>query len=252
MKTILMVLLAKSYKPGGRCIAGREVEYVAPKKVTVGNWIRPVADNSEGTGALTPEIYTYEDGTEAKVLDIVEVPVIDKASVAGQPENYIVDQTKKWKKVCHLNPSSIPKIEEKMESIWLDQDTDSNKATASYDEKGLISQSLCLIKPSEFKITLSNVFDDYEGSYKKKIVASFDYLGIKYSDISITCPAVRKVLTNQYPKDGENPVTISLTKGDDYILCMSLSPRFGKDNFHYKLVATTFDFDGYLQSHYSS
>ncbi len=102
-------------------------------------------------------------------------------------------------------------------------------------------------------ITLSNEFNDYEQRYKKKIVASFSYLGVNYENISVTCPSTRRILTNQYPNEGQEAVTMPLKKGgDDYVLCMSLSPRFGSDEHHYKLVATVFDFDGYLQREYAA
>lgn len=250
MKSILMVLLAKSYKSGGRCIAGRKVELIEGVKVKLGGWVRPVANDGTGKGALTPTMYTYEDGTEARVLDLVEVPVIRAFPLDGQPENYVIDETKKWKKVNTLTDESVPRIIDKMVSIWNDETTASNKVTAEYDKKGLVSQSLCLIQPTNFFVTLSNEYDVYNEEYKRKIVASFDYSNVSYANISVTCPAVRLILKNQYPQEGEKPVTLSLNKGDNYILCVSLSPRFGREDMHYKLVATAFDFDGYLQRRY--
>ncbi|UWZ99601.1 dual OB domain-containing protein [Vibrio splendidus] len=252
MASILMVLLAKSYKPDGRCIAGRRVEIVEGNKVKLGNWIRPVANDGTGKGALRVEMYTYEDGSEAKVLDIVEVPISQAFPIDGQPENYAIDESKKWKKIKFLTSESIPRIKDTMESIWNDTSTDSYKVAAKYDEQGLISQSLCLIQPSNFMLTLSNDFDDYNNQYKRKTVASFDYLDVSYANMSVTCPAVRRILTNRYPNEGQEAVTLSLNKGDDYVLCMSLSPRFGREDLHYKLVATVFDFDGYLQRNYAS
>ncbi|MDW1637133.1 MULTISPECIES: dual OB domain-containing protein [unclassified Vibrio] len=251
MESVVMVLLAKSYKPGGRCIAGRKVEFIGEKEVALGDWVRPVADDGTGKGALTSDMYTYEDGTEARVLDIVEVPIVKAFPLDGQPENYVVDETKKWKKIDYLTDDSIPRVTEAVASIWNDTTTESNKVTAEYDEQGLVLQSLCLIQPKNFMVTLSNEYDDHEGEYKRKIVASFDYLNVSYANISVTCPAVRRILTNQYPQQGEDPITMSLNKGDNYILCMSLSPRFGREDIHYKLVATAFDYDGYLQRNYA-
>ncbi|CEO39117.1 dual OB domain-containing protein [Photobacterium kishitanii] len=251
MESIVMVLLAKSYKPGGRCIAGRRVKFIGDKKVALGDWVRPVANDGTGKGALTRDMYIYEDGTEARVLDIVEVPIVRAFPLDGQPENHVVDENKKWKKIGNLNGDSILKATEKVASIWNDTTTESNKVTAEYDEQGLVLQSLCLIQPKNFMVTLSNEYDDYEGEYKKKIVASFNYLDVSYANISVTCPVVRLILKNKYPQQGKEPITMSLNKGDNYILCMSLSPRFGTEDMHYKLVATAFDFDGYLQRNYA-
>lgn len=247
-----MVLLAKSYKPGGKCIAGKRVEYIEEKKVKVCEWIRPVFDDGTGHGALPTATFTYQDGKEAKVLDIVEVTVKRKANVAGQPENYIIDDTVAWKKISHLNATSIPNLKENATDIWNEAGVESNIVTSDFDENGFITQSLYLIKPSNFEVTLTNEYNEFEEKYKRKIVAKFDYSNTTYENISITCPAVRRILANQYPNEGETPKTLALNKGDDYILCMSLSPRFGGADHHYKLVATAFDFDGYLQRNYSA
>lgn len=252
MENLLMVVLAKSYKPGGRCIAGRLVEYTGEKTVNVGRWVRPVANDNTGHGALTDQMYLYEDGTEVRVLDIVEIPILRHFPIAGQPENYVIDDSKRWKKISSLRAGSIPNISENIADVWNDPNAESHIVTANYDQNGLISQSLCLVKPGNLLITLSNEFNDYEQRYKKKIVASFSYLGVNYENISVTCPSTRRILTNQYPNEGQEAVTMPLKKGDDYVLCMSLSPRFGSDEHHYKLVATVFDFDGYLQREYAA
>lgn len=217
----------------------------------IGNWVRPVANDDTGHGALQEQIYEYEDATEVRILDIVEIPIIKHFPIDGQPENYVIDESKKWKKISSLSPKSIQNISDSVESIWNDPKApSSNIVTAHYDQQGLIKQSLCLVKPSNFLIKLSNDFDDYKKTYKRKIVASFDYNGVHYDNISVTCPSVRKVLNNQYPHEGGNEVIKSLRNGDNYMLCMSLSPRFGDAEHHYKLVATVFDFDGYLQRKY--
>jgi hypothetical protein len=252
MENLLMVVLAKSYKPGGRCIAGRLVEYTSDKNVTIGGWVRPVANDGTGKGALTDEMYSYEDGAEARILDIVEVPVIRSFPIDGQPENFAIDEAKKWKKIGSLSAGSIPIISEDVDSIWNDPQASSSIVTANYDQQGLVSQSLCLIKPINLLITLSNDYNEFKCAYKKKISASFDYLGVSYEDISITCPSTKWILTNQYPEEGQASKNIPLRKGDNYVLCMSLSPRFGGENHHYKLVATIFDYDGYLQREYAA
>ncbi len=99
-------------------------------------------------------------------------------------------------------------------------------------------------------MTLSNEFNSFERSYKKRITVSFTYQGMYYDNIPVTCPSIKKALNNKYPREGSESVTIPLLKIDNYLLCMSLAPRFGTSNHHYKLVATVFDFDGYLQRTY--
>lgn len=245
------MILAKSYKPGGRCVAGRVVEYSTNNQVNIGVWLRPVANDGSGHGALTPPMYTYADGSEVKVLDIVKISLLTPFPLEGQPENFVINENIKWIKCGELDPRTIQNISEPMANIWLDPlAPSSNIVTTAFDQAGLIKQSLCLIKPRNLRITLSNEYNEYKHYYQLKTTASFNYLGIDYQDISVTCPCVRRMLKNKYPREGNDPVTINLHKGDDYLLCMSLSPRFSAANHHYKLVAAVFDYDGYLQRTY--
>ena len=247
MEKITFVVLAKSYKPGGRCIAGKIATLQENNTLNIGSWVRPVPNDGSGHGSLSEEMYRYEDGTEVRVLDVVEVNKVSEAVVPGQPENFVFDESKHWRKITSLRPDSITNISDSVESIWLEQGQETNIVTAAYDQSGGISQSLCLIKPLSLYVTLSNDYNDYEGRFKKKIIASFDYNGVRYEGLSVTCPSTRRIFTNQYPDEGREAVTLPLRKGDDYLLCVSLSPRFGGAQHHYKLVATIFDHDGYLQ-----
>jgi len=247
MEKITFVVLAKSYKPGGRCIAGKLATLQGNNTLQIGSWVRPVPNDGSGHASLTEKMYRYEDGSEARILDVVEVNEVSKAEVPGQPENFVFDESTPWKKITSLRADSITNILDPVESIWHEQGVDTNIVTALYDQTGGITQSLCLIKPSSFVVTLSHDYNDYEGKFKKKIVASFVYEGVRYEGLSVTCPSTRRIFTNQYPAEGEDAITLPLKKGDDYAICISLSPRFGGAQNHYKLVTTVFDYDGYLQ-----
>lgn len=248
-KTI--VVLAKSYKPGGWCIAGKEVTKIENNQVTLGHWIRPVSNNDLNHNAITSDICRYSDGSEVKVLDIVTIPISSHSPVVGQPENYTVDDSKIWKKISILSAKSISSLVDSCEDIWLEDGGETDKVSSIYEMAVGISQSLYLIKPTELLVTLSNQYNDYTEEFKKKITSSFNYNNQYYENISITDPAIRKALSRQYPNDGEKNIIMALKNGDNYTLCMSLSPQFGDAMKHYKLVATIFDFDGYLQKNYS-
>ena len=58
-----IICLANSYKHGGRCIAG-----LCPQDRT---WIRLLGKS--GDGALQPHEYHLDDGTEPRLLDLIEV-----------------------------------------------------------------------------------------------------------------------------------------------------------------------------------
>ena len=66
-----IVCLANSRMASGRCIAGKEVTADGRP----GGWVRPVSGWS--TGGLSERERQYEDGTEPRVLDVVDEAVLE-------------------------------------------------------------------------------------------------------------------------------------------------------------------------------
>jgi hypothetical protein len=82
-----MICLANSRKPpSGRCIAGKEYEYVSGM---FGEWIRPT---SARTGhEVSEEERRYESGRKAQIFDIISVPMIEFSPNDHQVENHVLD-----------------------------------------------------------------------------------------------------------------------------------------------------------------
>ena len=72
----MIVCLANSRKPGGRCVTGKLVENGA-----YGGWIRPVSARPGAEISLQER--QYQDGTEPDVFDIIDIPMI--ASCSSRP-----------------------------------------------------------------------------------------------------------------------------------------------------------------------
>ena len=66
-----IVCLANSRKEGDRCIAGKELLADG----SPGGWVRPVSDR--GDEAVNESERQYEDGDEPRVLDVVDVPLLE-------------------------------------------------------------------------------------------------------------------------------------------------------------------------------
>lgn len=245
-----LLILAKSYKQGGYCIAGREFTLDANGKYVLGKWVRPVTPYLDGKNAISEDISRLNNGKAIDIFDVVKFFSHHKAPESGQPENVIVNEAKVWEWQYSLNYSDILYHIETPISLWLDprRTTDRRSSSGKVDE--VIEQSLYLIKPSQLEIILSFNYDEYTGEYKKEIHSDFIYKEVKYTNLSVTDPKVRRMLKNQYPTEGGNDMRIKMKKGDEYILCISLGPRFGKSQDHWKFVVTIFDFDGELQRTY--
>lgn len=85
-----IIILAKSSKHNGFCIAGVDAE--------TGEWVRPISSNEEEEGAVPLTGILYEDGTEIQVLDRVKIKLLEPVPTNVQPENYRYDESYYWVK----------------------------------------------------------------------------------------------------------------------------------------------------------
>jgi len=86
-----LIIMTKSDKHGGFCVVGIDIND--------GSFVRLMLDNKETFGALTPENMLYEDGSEAKILDVAGVGIVKSCPTQLQPENVLFDETTRWKKM---------------------------------------------------------------------------------------------------------------------------------------------------------
>ena len=106
-----IVCLAKSTKPGGRCVAG--IEYEAGE---VGDWIRPVAHRLGSPVPLGDLV--LESGEELELLDIVQIKFLEHYPIGCQVENHVYDRTRSWKKVGKLEPDRLHELADWPTDLW--------------------------------------------------------------------------------------------------------------------------------------
>jgi hypothetical protein len=86
------ICLANSSKLGGACVAGKILD-----KAKIGGWIRPVSKRNGGE--LTHRERRYSDGSDPRLLDIIQVQFVEKQAHAYQSENHVIDDTMYWARI---------------------------------------------------------------------------------------------------------------------------------------------------------
>jgi Dual OB-containing domain len=213
-----IVCLANSYKTGGTCIAGREV-----LEQSYGPWIRPVS--ARPTAEVMPSESRYEDNSNPRVLDIVDVPLLAPAPQHHQTENHIIDTTRRWKKVGELHWNALAQLCEQPSTLWINRDRTSTGAfnCMSQDEAATQRDSLVLIKPHGLAVEVGHSLWDGKRTYR----GNFKHNAVYYS-LSITDPLARSAFAAK--QEGDYPVK-------DAFLCVSLTEPAPRDGRCHKLVA---------------
>ena len=106
-----IVCLANSRKMSGRCIAGKEL---SPDGRPSG-WIRPVSDReSEEVSEYERQ---YEDGSDPRVLDVIDVPVIQAKPKDYQQENWLLDPEYYWEKIRSVSKDELGQFIDSVTSL---------------------------------------------------------------------------------------------------------------------------------------
>ena len=206
IKTVLC--LANSRRPGGRCVAGKEV-----LQGKTGGWIRPV--NPQNGDAISEADLQYENGKFADVLDIVEIPMARPDPQGHQTENHIIDPNFHWAKQSIATWQQIVSATDNVKgSLWPNGNSSfhgANDKVAEAVASGLAS-SLLLVNPTRFEVVVGSE-SQYGGGSRRRVRAYFDFNGTHYNFV-ITDPWIED---RYFPKvDGRYPLAESR-------ICVSLA-----------------------------
>ena len=176
------ICLANSYKYGGRCLAGIEIELSAngrqyrPLLRDDGNprWIRPVQKGAEH------ESIAIETAQNIRLFDILEIEVSEACGRGCQGENVYF---KSLKIISHLKCDNEHILPLCSKEIVVLNSPHTYLAESEY-QRG--NHSLMLIRPEKTSIFAENKQTD-DGQQKRKYYAKFVYCGIEYK-LPITAP----------------------------------------------------------------
>ena len=203
---------------GGRCVAGKEISDTG----NPGKWIRPVSDREH------EEIWESEqrlrDGSEPRVLDVIDVPVVRARPKGYQQENWLLDRRRRWGKVGRLTWSTLPQWADQSETLWINGHNSGSGLNDRVPEDLAFSlgSSLSLIKTERLEVLISRNVEDNSLRLRGK----FRYRGDVYS-LRITDPVSEQAATEL----GAGSIVVD----DDRFLTVSLGEPF--EGFAYKLIA---------------
>lgn len=217
-----IIILTKSEKNGGYCVAGIDV-----KK---NRFIRLVSEDSKSKYALKKGDITYDDDSEVQVLDIVNVVLKEKQGIWYQPENYIIDDEFWFEKIGQASCDDI--LEYLNEEEFIFYDTENSILDSELETEECI-YTLTLIEPQIFKVRMHN--NEY---HKRRLKASIFYNDKWYNNLIIT----DLEFIDKYYDEVKNSYDQSINLRN-IIVTMSLGDVNPKDSKHYKLVASVIEMD---------
>lgn len=170
-----IVCLANSRKPKGRCVAGLE----RLPDGRPGAWIRPVSAR-EGQEVSDFE-RRYEGGSDPRVLDIIDVPVLHAQPTDYQKENWLLDPTCRWTKVGRLAPRELAALTDPVAQLWTNGHSTFNGLN---DRMPPVSAraaggSLRLIRVGRLGISVSQPGLEF-GDERRRVQGRFRHAGADY------------------------------------------------------------------------
>jgi hypothetical protein len=218
-ETKTLVCLANSRKLSGRCLAGKELS-----GAVAGQWIRPVS--ARPTEEVSERERAYKDGADPRLLDIVDVPLIQAKPKTFQSENWLLDPEKYWVRRGTLAYAQLVDAVDAPSSLWTNGFSTYHGLNDRVPEAEADKLTTSLYLLSLNSITC-NVFAPGAafGNPKRRVHAEFSYAGSSYA-LWVTDPLIeREYLAKEDGAYGGGGcyVTVSLGERDK--------------GFCYKLVA---------------
>lgn len=173
--SIRIICLANSRKLAGRCIAGREWT-----EKGAGRWVRPVSAREHQE--VSEYERQYEDGSDPRVLDIVDVPVLEPMPHGFQSENWLLDPRYYWSKAGAFSPLDMERLLDPVDGLWINGYHTFNGSNDKVPEELMegVSDSLRLIGVDALELRVFAPGEAF-GNAKRRVQARFDHAGIDYA-----------------------------------------------------------------------
>ncbi len=205
-----LIVLAKSIKKRGFCIAGKEIE--------THKWVRPVKESPFSNDECDN---LSNQNRPIKVLDIVEMTFIEKSPKNYQPENEKVDMNVRWRLMNNFQIENLDSLIDKYDFLDLIKNSQFHKFTLNSLKLQSSLQLIKLSKTNSAKIIYQLAYN--QKYYRPKL--QFNYKGISYT-LPITDPTIPNSNQRKTPRNLENAyITIGIGEkfnNNHYILVVFL------------------------------
>ena len=215
-----IICLANSRKLSGRCIAGKEIL----DNGQIGGWIRPVSDRENEE--VSEWERQYEDGSDPRVLDIIDVPLLNPKAKDYQQENWLLDPDYYWEKAGQMPPERLGQFADRPDHLWVNghSSNQGNNDRIPVDAANSLDTSLRLIRVERLELVVSTPGQAF-GNTRRSVQGRFRYVARDYW-LRITDPVIER----QYLQRPEGSYPIS----DCYLTVSLGEPHNG---YAYKLIA---------------
>jgi len=225
MLTKRILCFANSKKMSGRCIAGREMLANGP-----GPWVRPIS--SRPTEEVTEYERQYEDGSDPRVLDIIDVPVIRHHPHACQSENWLIEADRYWVRSGQARWLNLQPFVENPATLWHNVHSTYHGLNDEIprDMADALLHSLHLIHLGELYLRVFAPGADF-GNPKRRVQATFQHRGVQYK-LWVTDPLIER----EYLAQNDGIYALG-----ECMVCLSLGEPYQKNVVEwcrYKLVAS--------------
>lgn len=201
-----IVCLANSRKLHGRCVAG--IELVGGKPA---DWVRPISSREHEE--VSEHERQYEDGTDPRVLDVIDVPLVEPRPKGYQRENWLLDPNSYWVKSGTVAWRDLPGLVFRLETLWIDNHSTYNGRNDKIPlaEATGVDSSLRLIKVDQMTLSVFKPGEAF-GDPKRRVQGRFKHNGVGYG-LWVTDPVYERRYLAMSDGDyeiGECFLTISL------------------------------------------
>lgn len=222
-----IVCLANSRKLSGRCVAGKELSLEGQ---SIG-WIRPVSAREDAE--ISEYERQYEDGSDPRVLDIIDVPLLSARAHGYQQENWLIEPQEYWVQIGRAAWADLQRLADPVEPLWINGHSTYNGLNDKIPLglAGALTSSLRFVHVDRVTLVVFKPGEAF-GNSKRRVQGRFRHDGTEYR-LWVTDPLYERAYLKK--EDGTYEI------GESF-LTVSIGEPYNQEC--YKLIAAIIEHDG--------